>query len=970
MLLVSQRVEAPRMEPLLQGSVKRKLADDSSPVVNGVSDGMIPGSSKRPCLEDVTLSMGPGSGPSMSQNSPYSSSTGVGGHSGLLDGNQMNGNGMGSPFSEIKPSPGTAGHGGMLPSFDPNGNSNAPSVEQELQDILDELTKNPDPSLNELDIEKILGNKSDEQVSVGFMHPDTNGTPKRSPPRTSHLESHLTNKDFSPGFSQAPVGSPQVGPPSAGAPYSLPHPTKAVPSPMSSNSQSQTQARSPMLSAALSNRSGTNWHEVSRAQQLQQMANSKHISTPPQPPPAQASSWPTMPSSGPSPPYRAEKLPSSSPHQQPFSPATSIQSPKNAMISSMAPAPSTGPSPPYRPEKLASPALAQPPFSPQNSLLPNMAPTGGQSTQANLMPNMPSSGTRPSPPYRPDKLSSPAVQQHTYSPQNGSGSAMTSQLFKAMTSSQPSLNMLMQQQQQQQQQSQPAPQPQQQPPQQQQQPAQQAAPPPPSAMQQGLMNKGGLGQDPFSFNNTKPLSHFDPDPPPAQKVASIPGGPGQPSLTHYMPPQSSSGMPQPPSASHSQLIQQQQQQLQQRMPRALQPGGLMPLNRAEQTPGMVPRMQDPSSIPHPGQRQVQGNSSFILLKNQLMRRQLLQEKQRQLEQMNSDQMSDCQQITPFQGVGRSIPPDCGYPMSNPPANPSMLSHNTMLQNRLGMQPGPLNQASRAMPAFPGNPATKQGMYHQPSEFNMPLRPGQGMMGMGVPRQPIHSQTAARAGMPPSSFNANAMVQPHLRPSLGQQSANLPRVLVNSQMWPAQQGVPRMGSDAQMDHSLQPFPGSPMFSQQPMRTGMPNPYPHQPGAPPNQIAPGLPIRHQMQKLGSAQTSPVLSSLAAAQSMRTRGPLSAMAGMKPIPPSMAGLNQVHPSQGLAPPSYPSSSKQTGGYSGGNPGPKLPPYEFAQHQNNGAMPGQSSSEVDFIETLVGSNEDWLNNLTMIDEYLEQNS
>lgn len=39
-------------------------------------------------------------------------------------------------------------------------------------------------------------------------------------------------------------------------------------------------------------------------------------------------------------------------------------------------------------------------------------------------------------------------------------------------------------------------------------------------------------------------------------------------------------------------------------------------------------------------------------------------------------------------------------------------------------------------------------------------------------------------------------------------------------------------------------------------------------------------------------------------------------------------------------------------------------------GVRPGGGGGEVDFIDTLVGSNEDWLNNLTMIDEYLEQNS
>ncbi|KAG7464715.1 hypothetical protein MATL_G00168560 [Megalops atlanticus] len=827
MLLVSQRLDAPRMEPLLPGSVKRKLASaENSGEVNGVSESpMIQGNGKRLCLEDVTLAMGPGF-----QHPPYSSGPGVGGHGGVLEGNGLNNNGLGSPYAmPPKASPGTATgggggppHGGMMPSFNPNGSSSAPSVEQELQDILDELTKNPDPSLSELDIEKILGNKGDEQTGGGggFMHPEGSGTPKRSPQRPSHLESHLTR---SPGFTQAPAaGSPQVGPSPVGAPYSAPHPAKPVPSPLSasplsSSTQSQNQARSPMLSAALSNRAGSTWHEVSRAQQLQQMAsNSKHLSSGAAPPPPGASPW-----AGPSPPYRPnEKLPSSSPHQQPFSPAGSIQSPQSSLISSMAPAPSAGPSPPYRPEKLASPALAQPPFSPQSTLLPSNAPTGGggggggggsgtgQSSQANFLPSMPpaSGTTRPSPPYRTDKHSSPTVQQQQPPQQlNGSGN-MASQLFKAMTSSQPSsLKLLMQQQQQQG------------------QPTAQSQPPaqlPPATHQ---------GQDPYSFNNTKPLRHFDPEPP-AQKLGPL-APPGQGSLSHYPGP---SMQPAPPvgGAAHTQL-------LQQRMQRNLQPGGMAPHNRADQSPGMVPRLQDPSTVPRPAQ----GNS-YNLLKNQLIRKQLLQEKQRQMEQMNGGQMSDCQQVAPFQavGVGRSVPPECGYPMGNPPANPAMMSHTPMLSNRMGMPPGPLNQAVRTTGAFMGNAGPKQALYHPPQQFGMPLQPGQGMMGMGAPpRQPAHhGQTPARSGMPGPSFGGGPLQAQHLRHALHQGSA-LPRMPFNpqqpsqpqSQLWQQQQqqqqqGLPRMGCDSHMDPALHQhaFPGRgvgggpPPFSQQPLRSGMP------------------------------------------------------------------------------------------------------------------------------------------------------
>ncbi|TRY92953.1 hypothetical protein DNTS_016095 [Danionella cerebrum] len=487
------------IKAMLPGSLKRKLtgAVESGASLNGVSDSsMTQGGGKRLCLEDVTLAMGP------SFPQPVFPS-GMGNQGSILESNRLNNNNnnLGSPYSvppNASPGP-TSGTGGG--NFNPNGSSGTPSVEQELQEILDELTKNPDPTLPELDIEKILGKESDDQAnnSGGFVHPEGNGTPKRSPQRQSHLEAHLTQ---SPGFSQA--GSPQVGQSPAGAPYSLPHPSKPVPSPLSasplssSSSQGQNQARSPMLSAALSSRPGSSWHEVSRAQQLQQMAsNNKHHSTNSTGPSSaglnqQNTSW-----AGPSPPYRTgDKLPSSSPLQQPFSPAGNIQSPQSSLISSMAPAPSTGPSPPYRPEKLASPAIAQPPFSPQNSLLSGNAPPGVSTTaiqgsKANYHPGVGSTlnNTRPSPPYRPDKHSSPAgqcppvtqhpVQGQIFNSQNSQPPAMSSQLYKAITSNQPpsSLKLLMQ------------------------------AQGKPSQLQ---LNK--TTAEPYTFNNTKPLRHFDPEP--------------------------------------------------------------------------------------------------------------------------------------------------------------------------------------------------------------------------------------------------------------------------------------------------------------------------------------------------------------------------------------------------------------------------------------------------------------------------
>ncbi|KAK6323444.1 hypothetical protein J4Q44_G00057830 [Coregonus suidteri] len=1141
MLLVSPRlVDTPRMEPILSGSLKRRLTATEGAHQGGLRQGQGPGNgpglclngtsdgssmtqgpggpTKRLCLEDVTLAMG-----TSFQQSPYSGGPSPGGHGvpgsqGSLDGNRLgNGNnGLGLPFSmPPKASPGSGGPGsvGGVGQFHPNGSSSsAPSVEQELQDILDELIKNPDPSLQELDLDKILGNKEEQNQGPGpgYIHPQS---PKRSPQRpTSHLESHLTH---SPGFPQA--GSPQVGPSLAGAPYSIPHPSKPVPSPLSasphhsSSSSSQNQARSPMLSAALSSRPGSTWHEVSRAQQLQQMASNsnKHLSSNTPIPQNQTQNQPQTQASMPplsqqGSPWGGQKLPNSSPlHQQPFSPAGSIQSPQGSMsISSLVPAPSAGPSPPYRPDKLGSPALAQPPFSPQSTLLPlgttstSSTSSNIQGSQANYMPSggAPTSGaTRPSPPYRTDKPhQSPALQSqhqpqpqnqplplpqtqqpHPYSTQNGSGpnNNMSSQLYKAMTAGQPSsLKLLMQQQQQHQQQHQ----------QQQQQ----------QSNTQQLQTNAQLGQHPsmskacsggvphqepsYSFTNTKPLRHFDLDP--QQKMGGVGGppmGPGQGGppnpMAGYRGMQhgGAAGTPASVAANHAHLL---QQRMQQRAAMQQAAAGIMgPQHcREEQTPGMVSRLQDPS-VPRPAQTTTNYN---LLLKSQLIRKHLQQEQKRQMEQMNGPQMAECQQGAPFTGGGRPLPPDCGrgYPMGGPqlshggplPTGPGRLSLPPCHPGHPG-PPGSLTQVGRPVGGFMGGPpGSKQSLYHPPQvgEFvgagGMPMRQPQlphGIMGMGGlagPPRPGMQQQVSRTGMTiggsgPGSGPGSGLLPghpqhpQHLRQALhhGGGGAPLPRIMFTAQqahqqqqqtaMWPPQQQGGLVNAmhqcmpcgDSHMDQSAnhqQPhghvFPGgggasngscgqnpNAQFTQQALRSGIPgggsgnNFGPHQgpPSLPSNQgvEVPSLPSR-LMQKLAvsvAGQPLPSMVHQGLQAGMRPRGPLSALAGMKPVPPGM-----IHPGHGMAPPSYPASGASIAkhphshphqhqhphgpgyGPGQGNPGHKLPPYEYTQQgQSNGGMggrPGGGGGEVDFIDTLVGSNEDWLNNLTMIDEYLEQNS
>ncbi|KYO32826.1 mastermind-like domain-containing protein 1 [Alligator mississippiensis] len=908
MLLVSQRVEAPRMEPHLplQGSIKRKLEDDSSPASGGVPDVIFPSDNKRLCLDDVTLSMGQGTNPNVScpdmQNSPFStnhgtSSLGVAGHPVLLENNHMNGSGIGSPFS-VPPNTeigqkGSIGGQNNIVHYDEKGNS-MQSVDQELQDLLEELTKMPDPSPNELDLEKILGSKAEEPLSLSHSQPSISTTPKPSP-QTSHLENHVTNKDFSPGCNPTSGGSPQMRPPSAGANYPVPPPNKAAASPISTAAQNKSQPPS-ILPVPLSNMPGSNWH----AQQLKQLAASKQVSTPK----PQAPSWPTMSPPGLSPPYR----PGSSPHHQPFSPqnvmvsgmtsnslpGNSIQSPQNTLLSSMASNsnPSSGPSPQYGSEKLSSPALNQQPFSPQSSMLPGMTSTSIpanniKSPPNNLVSSMASTSTGPSPPYRPEKLSSPALHQQPFSPQStlipnitppSNSPSMQNPLFKSMTTSQTkNMNLIMQQ--------------------------------PSNGLQPGLR-------------------------------------PMQPTL---------------PS----------------------QP-------RQDQNPGIVARLQEPGTIPAAGSVPTAATVNGYtmrnhLLKQQIMRRQLLQEKQRQnMLAVTSEQRSSfvAQQVNQFQAVQQPIPTDCSQSMPNPPPNHRMMPSNPgMLQNTLGsgITPATASQNSGTMVMIPHNANKQQGIFPPSSDFNIPLRPSQNSLGMNSGCQPVHSHAAVQPGMTMPVFSSSSLANPsatqqHLR------QASMPRLpnvypTPSTQMWTST-GVPRMPNQSQMDTSMQQFSGNPLFSKQNVRPNLPGQqFSHQAVVPPNQIAPGVQVR-QMQKLTLGQSGQSLSPMNN-QNLRhnlTRGPLPAMNVMKSMPQGVSSFNQLNPAQGLGLPSYSSAGQPAGTFNRMSTASELPHYDFVPQQSNSILPG-NCSDTDFIDSLMknsssSNDEEWLHNLTMIDDILGQHA
>ncbi|KAM4664394.1 mastermind-like domain-containing protein 1 [Discoglossus pictus] len=977
MLLVSQRIEAPRMEPYLtlQGSIKRKLGDDSSPVSSGMNDLIFPSDNKRLCLDDVTLSMGQSQNTSSNvscselQNSPFStnhSSSSIG-HTVLLENNHMNGRGMASPFSVSQNT-----EIGQKGSYEEK-ESNLQSVDQELQDLLEELTKMPDPSPNELDLEKILG--KDDPIVISHSQPSLSTTPKLSPQTTSHLDNHIPNKDFSAGCNPANVGSPQIRPSSAGTTYSVQSANKPVQSPITTT-QTKSQPQS-MLPVPMANMPGTNWH----AQQLKQLAASKQGTSTKQQ--VQPTNWPTISPTGLSPPYR----PGSSP-QQPFSPpnvmvsgmtpsslqGNNIQGSQTPLLSTMSSTsnPTSRPSPPYVSEKISSPALNQQPFSPQNTMLPsmnsnNVTANTMKSPQSNLVSNMAPTTAGPSPPYQPEKLSSPALHQQPFSPQNplmsnippSSGqSNMQSSLFKPMPSTQPkNINMIMQQSS--------------------------------NGLQPGIVHETPVTHDQYSFNNTKPLSHFAPDSS-AQKM-NLSGSPG--SLIHYLQQQQHHQNPavqQPQQVSNSQFLQQQIRQLMQpsRMQRQMQPSSLPMQSRQDSNPGLIPRLQEPGSIPSsgPGQTPPTANGYIrnAILKEQIMRRQLMQVKHRpNMMGVSSEQRSAfvAQQMSQFQTLPPALRNDCVQPMSTTPQSHRMISSTQeLIQSSMGpgITPSAINQNSGAMVMIPHNTGKQQGIFPSSTDFNISLRQNQNTLNMGSGCQTVHSQSTVRPGMTLSGYTSSSLnhsaTPQHLRQS---NISRIPNVYASSpsQMWT--QGVSRIPSQNQMDPGMQQFPSNPLFSKQNVRPNMASQqFTHQSVVPPNQIAPGVQIRH-MQKLSLAQANQGVGSLNSSNlgNNISRGQLAALNAMKGIPQGVSTFNQMNPGQ-LGPPSYAPSSVQTPEtFERMSSGAELHPYDFGAGQNSSAL-SANCNEADFIDCLMkggsgsSTDEDWLNNLTMLDDILGQHT
>ncbi|XP_010829908.1 PREDICTED: mastermind-like domain-containing protein 1 [Bison bison bison] len=273
------------------------------------------------------------------------------GHPLLLDNSPRNGSVMGPPFA----GPPTAEMGVKGPSIPYYDKTNsAPAVDQELQDLLEELTEIQESSQSELDLEKTLGTKPEEPLVLQHHPPATLGATAKPTVQMPRLESLSSSKDFASSCSLDTGVSLQIPPSSAGFSYAITPASKQMASPSSSTGQAK-------------NAQGTTKRRQEGEDfQLSGMGDEGY--------PNQIKR-----------PCLEDVTLSMGPGAHPSTACAQLQQP--------------------------------PPFSTQTSILANLMSSTVKHPQGHLMSALPTSNTGPLTPYRPETLSSPSLPQQSFTAQ-------------------------------------------------------------------------------------------------------------------------------------------------------------------------------------------------------------------------------------------------------------------------------------------------------------------------------------------------------------------------------------------------------------------------------------------------------------------------------------------------------------------------------------------------------------------------
>ncbi|XP_060263473.1 mastermind-like domain-containing protein 1 isoform X2 [Ovis aries] len=928
--VVGNRQEPRKLQESAQGTTKRRQEGEDFQL-SGMGDEGYPNQIKRPCLEDVTLSMGPGAHPSTAcaqlqvpalPMNPSSAAMAAPGHPLLLDNSPRNGSVMGPPFA----GPSTAEMGVKGPSIPYYDKTNsAPAVDQELQDLLEELTEIQESSQSELDLEKILGTKPEEPLVLHHHPPATLGATAKPMVQMPRLESLSSGKDFASSCSQVTGVSLQIPPSSAGLSYAITPASKQMASPSSSTVQAKNQAQV-TLSAALPPLPVSQWHH---AHQLKALAASKQGSSKKQLGPT--TSWSALPPSGLSPPYQPAPVVSPQP-LSPFSPqglmvscmssnslpGSTLQGSPNALLSSLAPSSSTvlGPARPYVPEKFPSPTLQQPPpFSAQTSILANLMSSTIKHPQGHLMSALPTSNTGPLTPYHPETLSSPGLPQQSFTAQ--------CPLIQGLTTS-----------------THPLCQPQ----------------PPASAiykpktlnmiMQQGLTSPSPGASEPFPFGNTKPLSHFISEPGP-QKMPSVPTTSRQPALLHYL------QQPTPPPASSATASSTATLQLQQ------QPDLSSFL------------LQHVTQQPQRFQRSLASGDSMPSLPRQ-------REKQRSgLMAMTPEQRNSriAQRMSQFQAIQDQVISKCSRTKASSPPSQCMIPPRAgLLHSSLssGMA-SPIRQQSQEIFSFRPPFPTPSQLGHNPL----------GSLGsiyqhMGIPK-------AAPAGVPLPRFYARPLGSQALGPHhLRQPHMSGVSTVLHSTSWVVAAAslhtpVLREPPLNQAAHGMQQhYDSSAIFAKALVTTSLEAPvFPLQQAVvSPSRVAlEGRPS----QKVGPAPAKPSFSLLGnnSVRQSPVQGPVPTPHATKSLQKSMVSFGPESPIQAIEPPSSVAAAAApsivAAGQSPASPCDRTgsPSESSSQSPLDDLISLPDCSEVDFDTFMMDStespDEDWMGNLRLISGTVE---
>nr|XP_033705546.1 leucine-rich repeat extensin-like protein 5 [Tursiops truncatus] len=358
-----------------------------------------------------------------------------------------------------------------------------------------------------------------------------------------------------------------------------------------------------------------------------------------------------------------------------------------------------------------------------------------------------------------------------------------------------------------------------------------------------------------------------------------------------------------------------------------------------------------------------------------------------------------QQMSQFQAVQDQVTSKCSRTKaSSPPNQPMMPPGAALLQSALspGMVPPARHQSREGVGLMSPSPGKQHGTFSSSPPFPTPLRLSHNPAGsLGSTCRRTRIPKAAPTGVPLPGFCPSPLGSQPLSPHQLRQPCvpRVPTVLHNA-AWVAaaaaavSTAVLRGPPPRQAAHGVQQhFHSNSLFAKAPVRVPQGAPvFPSQQAVvSPSQVAPG---GRPSQKVGAAPANPSFS-LLGHQSLRQsplRGPVPVLHATKSLQQGMASFRPVSPIQGIEPPSYVAAAAAAASTVAASPSPgpfnsvasppELPPYALLpQASLNDLISPPDCTEVDFIEALlkgpgVSPGEDWVCNLRLIDDILEQHA